>query len=420
MDDKKRKYAKFLLKRCLSINAGEPLLLSYLVEQEEFTNIVKEEAKKLGVTEIYDVCYDGKKTRDILNSSTLEEIKNNPYFDRKVIKDVYDKGGSLLSLTSYSNPTLNDVPQEKKKLMNKIKVDTQEDAIKARKIYKFPWCIAAVATKPWAEELFPGEENNLEKLWKLILKCNLMDKEDPIKAQEEKIKRNTNTKNLLNELKLKKLIYKNNLGTNLEIELPNNANWLGTLKTTFDGKKEIIVNAPTNEVFAAPNKNKVDGVVVTSKPVMISGRIVDRIKLDFKDGEVVKIEASNEQEFLEKFINNTKNLNRLGECALVDNSSEIAKIDVLFKQILVDENRACHIALGNAYPKNIINGENMTEEELEMAGLNVCTNHIDLMIGTSDLSIIGTDIYGNEVPIFVDGDFAEEKVVEFIKNRKVV
>ena len=32
------------------------------------------------------------------------------------------------------------------------------------------------------------------------------------------------------------------------------------------------------------------------------------------------------------------------------------------------------------------------------------------MVGTSDLSIIGTDIYGN---------FAEEKVIEFIKNRKV-
>ncbi len=129
MDDKKRKYARFLLTRCLSMNAGEPLLLSYLVEQKEFVGIVKEEAKKLGITEIYDVEYDGEKTKDILMNSTIEEIEKEPYFDRKVIKDVYDNGGSLLSLTSYNKSKLDDVPLEKKKLMNKIKVDTQEDAV---------------------------------------------------------------------------------------------------------------------------------------------------------------------------------------------------------------------------------------------------------------------------------------------------
>ena len=102
MDEKQRKYAKFLLTRCLSMNVGEPLLLSYSVEQKVFVDIVKEEAKKLGITEIYDVEYDGKKTRDILMKSSLEEIEQEPYFNRKVIKDVYDKGGSLLSLTSYS------------------------------------------------------------------------------------------------------------------------------------------------------------------------------------------------------------------------------------------------------------------------------------------------------------------------------
>ena len=145
MEDKIRKYANFLLTRCLSMNAGEPLLLSYLTEQQEFVNVLKQEAKKLGITDIYDVCYDGEKTKDILMNSTLEEIENNPYFNRKVIKDVYDKGGSYLSLASYSEPKLNDVPQEKKKAMNKVKVDTQEDAVAARGVYKYPWCIAAVS-----------------------------------------------------------------------------------------------------------------------------------------------------------------------------------------------------------------------------------------------------------------------------------
>lgn len=48
-------------------------------------------------------------------NSSLDEIEKEPYFNRRIIKDVYDKGGSLLSLTSYSYPMLNEVPSDKKK-----------------------------------------------------------------------------------------------------------------------------------------------------------------------------------------------------------------------------------------------------------------------------------------------------------------
>ena len=115
MDEKKRKYAKFLIQRCLSMKAGEPLLISYLTEQQDFVKIVIEEAKRIGITDIYHVCCDGKKTKDILMNSSLDEIEKEPYFNRRIIKDVYDKGGSLLSLTSYSYPMLNEVPSDKKK-----------------------------------------------------------------------------------------------------------------------------------------------------------------------------------------------------------------------------------------------------------------------------------------------------------------
>ncbi len=416
MDDKKRKYANFLLTRCLSMNEGEPLLLSYLVEQKEFVNIVKEEAKKLGITEIHDICYDGEKTRDILMTSTLDEIKNNPYFDRKVIKDVYDKGGSYLSLTSYSKSTLDNVPLEKKKLMNEIKVDTQSDAVAARGVYKYPWCIAAVATKEWTRKL---NLSSVDELWDIIFKCTLMDKEDPIKAWDEKIKTNTKRRSLLNDLKLSKLKYKNSLGTDLEIGLPKDVIWWGAAKKSFDGKKDLIVNMPTEEVYTTPDRNKVTGTVCSSRPLVIKGKIIDKFKLTFKNGKVEKIWASNDDEKLLELIEEFDGMNFLGECAFVDYDSPISKINVIFNSILIDENASCHLALGRGFPKCIPNGENMSDEQLLENGINRSKNHVDFMVGTSDLSIIGTDIYGNEVPIFVDGNFAEEKVIEFIKNRKV-
>ena len=48
----------------------------------------------------------------------------------------------------------------------------------------------------------------------------------------------------------------------------------------------------------------------------------------------------------------------------------------------------------------------MSVEELEEAGLNQSREHVDFMIGTEDLSIIGTDKNGKEIVIFKDGDFA--------------
>ena len=62
MDEKKRKYAKFLIQRCLSMKAGEPLLISYLTEQQDFVKIVIEEAKRIGITDTFVTMVKKQKT----------------------------------------------------------------------------------------------------------------------------------------------------------------------------------------------------------------------------------------------------------------------------------------------------------------------------------------------------------------------
>ena len=48
----------------------------------------------------------------------------------------------------------------------------------------------------------------------------------------------------------------------------------------------------------------------------------------------------------------------------------------------------------------------MTEEELAARGMNVSLTHVDFMIGTKDLKIVGTTYTGKEVAIFENGNFA--------------
>ena len=87
--------------------------------------------------------------------------------------------------------------------------------------------------------------------------------------------------------------------------------------------------------------------------------------------------------------------------------SPISNQKILFYNTLFDENAACHIAFGEAYPC-LKDGQQMTREELDAHGLNHSITHVDFMVGTPDLTITGTTRDGRQIPIFVGGNFAPE------------
>ena len=75
---------------------------------------------------------------------------------------------------------------------------------------------------------------------------------------------------------------------------------------------------------------------------------------------------------------------------------------------MIDENASCHLALGSGFPECIENGIGMDDDELLSHGINVSKNHVDFIVGTSDLSITGITYDGVEIPIFENGNFSED------------
>ena len=94
-----------------------------------------------------------------------------------------------------------------------------------------------------------------------------------------------------------------------------------------------------------------------------------------------------------------------GEVALVPYDSPISNQKILFYNTLFDENAACHLAFGEAYPECVKGGEAMSKEELKAAGLNDSNTHVDFMVGSKDLSIVGTTHDGKEIKVFENGNF---------------
>ena len=111
------------------------------------------------------------------------------------------------------------------------------------------------------------------------------------------------------------------------------------------------------------------------------------------------------EEFLKAAISIDEGASYFGEVALVPYDSPFSNMNLLFYNTLFDENAACHMAFGEAYPC-IEGGRDMDKEQLKEKGLNDSDTHVDFMIGTKDLKIIGTTWSGEEIPVFLDGNFA--------------
>ena len=96
----------------------------------------------------------------------------------------------------------------------------------------------------------------------------------------------------------------------------------------------------------------------------------------------------------------------LGEVALVPFDSPINNTNLLFYNTLFDENACAHVALGHGFTNVIKDYEKYSLEELRDMGVNDSMIHVDFMVGSSDLSIIGIDNNDEEHQIFINGNWA--------------
>ena len=126
----------------------------------------------------------------------------------------------------------------------------------------------------------------------------------------------------------------------------------------------------------------------------------------FANGKAVEVYAEKNQDLLEKMISMDEGAAYLGECALIAHDSPINNTGILFYNTLFDENASCHLALGRGFNDCIENYENLTVEECEKLGVNSSMIHVDFMIGSKDMSIVGVTRDGKRVQIFKDGNWA--------------
>ena len=267
--------------------------------------------------------------------------------------------------------------------------------------------MAAVPAPSWAAKVFPElpVEEAVEKLWQVIFDVCRVSSGDPVTAWQEHVAKTKARRDQLNAWNLDHVHIVSSNGTDLTVGLADDATWEGASSKT-DGGIEFIANVPTEEVFCAPHRERVNGTVYGTKPYVYNGQLIEGWHVTFKDGKVVEHGAEKNASLLAELLSTDENSNRIGEVAFVPASSPINRSGVLFFNTLFDENAACHIAFGAGYPTNIKGGSAMTRAQLLEKGLNDSAIHEDVMIGAPDTHITGTTKDGQEVTIFVNGEWA--------------
>lgn len=267
-----------------------------------------------------------------------------------------------------------------------------------------PWCVVAYPNREWAGKVFSGSPDAVKQLWDLLIPILHLDSQDPAGAWMAEGRALKARQEALNALRIKTLHYFSPV-TDFTIGFRPEALWCGGGETLPDGQF-FFPNIPTAEVFTAPDRLQADGYITTTRPVSVLNQETRNVRLNFKDGKVTSFSAGKGAAIMEKFLDIDEGTRHIGECALVDENSPIARSNRIFGSILYDENASCHLALGQAYKDCVRGGETLrTPEELESMGLNDSLMHVDFMVGSPETCIEAETFDGKTVRIMEKGCF---------------
>jgi aminopeptidase len=257
---------------------------------------------------------------------------------------------------------------------------------------KYTWVIALYGTQQMADEV----KLSIEEYWDQIIKACYLDSKDPVKEWKRITKEIETTKEKLDALKID-FLHITAPDTDLTVGLGPNRKWLGGT-----GR-----NIPSFELFISPDWRRTEGHITFTEPLYRYGNLITEVRLEFKNGKVVKSSAAKGEKVLKEMIS-SENADKIGEFSLTD--GRLSRITKFMGETLYDENVGgkygnSHLALGKAYQDSYTGDPSkVTEEQWKEMGYNNSVVHTDI-VATSDRTVTATLQDGRKVIIYKDGKF---------------
>jgi aminopeptidase len=405
-EEKLASYASLIVEVGLNLQAGQQLMVSAPIEASPLLARVTEIAYKCGARYVHPFYSDDAVTLARFRYAPRDSFSFYPEWLARGMLEMVENNGARLSITGNDPDLLKGQDGDAiaaaqkgsqtalKPFMGKI----MKDAVN--------WCVVATATPAWADKVFPDapEGERVDLLWDAIFRAVRADREDAVANWQTHVAELEARRGHLNARRYSALHYRAP-GTDLLLGLADGHIWKGGTSQNEAGTT-FVANLPTEEVFTAPHRARVEGTVSSSKPLSYGGQLIENFSLTFKEGRVVDAKAAQGEDALQRLLATDDGATRLGEVALVPHSSPISQSGLLFYNTLFDENAASHLALGRAYRFCAEGGTTMSDDEAQAVGLNDSLAHVDFMIGSGEMEIVGVREDGSEEPVMRAGEWA--------------
>lgn len=401
-----KKYAELAVDIGVAVKPGDTVYVQISVDQAQLARLIVAAAYQRGAAEVQVQWFDDVLKRLDMAHMADERLFNIPAFVKGQFDYWVDHQAKRITVVSSDPDNLAGIDSNRIAKYQEAFAKAYKRLMEAISSMSISWTIIGAASPRWAQKVFPDAatpEEATELLWEAIFKTTRIDQPDPEaawKAHDQKLREKAAW---LNNEQFDQLHYMAP-GTDLVVGLPKNHIWEGAGAFNPRGE-EFMANMPIEEVFTAPDFRRIDGTVVSTKPLSYGGNILEDMHFTFKDGQIVEAHAKQGDDVLQNLLK-TPGARSLGEVSLVPDPSPISQSGLIFFNTLFDENASDHMALGQAYPFSVKDGVAMTNEQRAAAGLNQSPTHVDFMMGSAAMNIDGIKPDGTIIPIFRNGDWA--------------
>ncbi len=397
-DTRLERFADLVVRVGANVQPGSEVMLSTDVAHLDIARAVVERAYLAGAAWVEILWADGPIRRSQLNHATIERLTQTRPWALERTRAWAAGRGLAIALTGNPDPhLLDDVDPAKAAAFPLEEVMAAREAQLGGKVR---WTVAAAPNPGWAREVFG--EPDVERLWEAVATAMRLDEADPVASWRARAAELAARARALDALELTEVRYRGT-GTDLTVGLVPGTRWTGGSMDDAEGVT-YMPNLPTEEVFTSPDRRSADGVISLTKPVIISGQLVEGLTATFSGGRITDVTATKGAEAARAQLDTDEGARSLGEVSLVDRESRIAKAGILFHNTLFDENAGCHVAWGQSFPFAVADGLSKNQEELYELGLNHSAVHTDVVIGGNGITVTGSGPKG-EAEIIRDDDW---------------